>query len=175
MFQKIIKVFILITILFLFFSILSCSNGTKNIVGGFMFDLVNDTKKTVVFLGDINKEGNPRFYATGALVQVQNIYHLITAKHVVIDRETGDFKDDKMLVFFNSKDGGIMWRPIENIKRDFDASWIFHTNPEVDVAINQIIYFFFRIIYVNFMIFSFYPINRVSNLKEKSLQFSEAE
>ncbi|GAI84386.1 unnamed protein product, partial [marine sediment metagenome] len=40
------------------------------------------------------------------------------------DRETGDFKDDKMLVFFNSKDEGIMWRPIENIKRDFDASWI---------------------------------------------------
>lgn len=135
MFQKRIKVFILITILFLFLSILSCSNGTKNIVGGFMFDLVNDIKKTVVFLGDINKEGNPRFYATGALVKVQNIYHLITAKHVVIDMETGDFKDDKMLVFFNSKDGGIMRRPIENAKRDFDASWIFHTNPEVDVAI----------------------------------------
>lgn len=135
MFQKIIKVSILITILFLFLSILSCSNGTKDIVGGFMFDLVNDIKKTVVFLGDINKEGNPRFYATGVLVQVQNIYHLITAKHIVIDRETGDFKDDKMLVFFNSKDGGIMSRPIENIKRDFDASWIFHTNPEVDVAI----------------------------------------
>jgi len=134
-FQKIIKVFILITILFLFLSILSCSNGTKDIVGGFMFDLVNDSKKTVVFLGDINKEGHPRFYATGALVKVQNIYHLITAKHVVIDMETGDFKDDKMLVFFNSKDGDIMARPIENAKRDFDASWIFHTNPEVDVAI----------------------------------------
>jgi hypothetical protein len=110
MFQKIIKVFILVTILFLFLSMLSCSNGTKNVVGGVIFDLVNEIRKTVVFLGDINKEGNPRFYATGALVQVQNIYHLITAKHVVIDRETGDFKDDKMLVFFNSKDGGIMSR-----------------------------------------------------------------
>ena len=80
MFQKIIKVFILVTILFLFLSILNCSNGTKNVVGGVMFDLVNDIKKTVVFLGDINKEGNPRFYATGALVKVQNIYHLITAE-----------------------------------------------------------------------------------------------
>lgn len=135
MFQKIIKVFILITILFLFLSILSCSNGTKDIVGGYMFNLVNDIKKTVVFLGDINKEGNPRFYATGALVKVQNIYHLITAKHVILDRKTGNFKDDKMLVFFNSKDGGIMSRPIENVKRYLDASWIFHTNPEVDVAI----------------------------------------
>jgi hypothetical protein len=135
MFQKIIKVFILITILFLFLSILSYSMAQKDIAEGHLFNLVNNINRTVVFLGDINKEGNPRFYATGALVKVQNIYHLITAKHVVLDRETGDFKDDKMLVFFNSKDGDIMSRPIENAKRDLDASWIFHTNPEVDIAI----------------------------------------
>jgi len=100
-----------------------------------MFNLVRDIKKTVVFLGDINREGIPRFYATGTLVKVQNIFHLITAKHVVKDGETGEFKDGKMLAFFNSKDENIKSRPVDKAKQELNANWIFHKNPEVDVAI----------------------------------------
>ena len=138
MFRKIIEAFILIIILMLSISFLACSSNEENNVSvGFVFDraLVNEIKKAVVFLGNIDTEGNPRFRATGSLVKVQNISHLITAKHVVVDRETGDFKDDKMLVFFNSKDGIISSRSIENIKQRYNVGWIFHTNPEVDVAI----------------------------------------
>jgi hypothetical protein len=119
-------------------SFLACSSNEKNNVSvGFVLDLalLNQIKKAVVFLGDIDTKGNPRFYATGSLVKVQNISYLITAKHVVVDRETGDFKDDKILVFFNSKDGTISSRSIENIKQRYNVDWIFHTNPEVDVAI----------------------------------------
>ncbi len=137
MFRKIIEAFILIIILMLSISFLACSNEENNVNVGFVLDLalVNDIKKAVVFLGNIDTEGNPRFHATGSLIEVQNITYLITAKHVVVDRETGDFKDDKMLVFFNSKDGIISSRSIENIKQCYNVGWIFHTNPEVDVAI----------------------------------------
>jgi len=138
MFRKIIDAFILIIILILSISFLGGgSNEENNVSAGFVLDLalINQIKKAVVFLGDINTEGNPRFYATGSLIEVQNITYLITAKHVVVDKETGDFKDDKMLVFFNSKDGIISSHSIENIKQRYNVGWIFHKNPEVDVAI----------------------------------------
>ncbi len=100
-----------------------------------MKKLIEEAKKTVVFLGKIDREGKPQFYATGFLVGVQNIYHLLTARHVVTDRETGELQDDKMLAFFNSKDGRITSRSIKDIKRNFNVNWIFHQNAEVDIAI----------------------------------------
>lgn len=134
MFQKISKLLIII-IVSLFFSISVYSDSQEDEIVSPTFNLVNDIKKTVVFLGDINKEGVPKFYATGALVKIQNIYHIITAKHVIKDRETGELKDGTMLVFFNSKDGNIKSRPISNAKTELNVNWFFHRNTEVDIAI----------------------------------------
>jgi hypothetical protein len=100
-----------------------------------MKKLIEEIKKTVVFLGKIDHEGKPQFYATGFLVTVQNVYHLLTAKHIVVDMKTGKLQDDEMLVFFNLKDGGIAARSIKDIKRSSGANWIFHKNAEVDIAI----------------------------------------
>lgn len=134
MFQKINKLLIII-IVSLFFSISAYSDLQEDEIVNPTFNLVNEIKKTVVFIGDINKEGIPKFYATGTLVKIQNIYHLITAKHVIKDRETGELKDGTMLVFFNSKDGNIKSRPISNAKTELNVNWIFHQDTEVDVAI----------------------------------------
>lgn len=134
MFQKINKLLIII-IVSLFFSISAYSDLQEDEIVNPTFNLVNEIKKTVVFIGDINKEGITKFYATGALVKIQNIYHLITAKHVIKDRETGELKDGTMLVFFNSKDGNIKSRPISNAKTELNVNWIFHQDTEVDVAI----------------------------------------
>jgi hypothetical protein len=100
-----------------------------------MKKLIEEVKKTVVFLGKIDHEGKPQFYATGFLVSVQNIYHLLTAKHVVVDMKTSELKDDEILAFFNSQDGGIASLSIKDIKRSFGVNWIFHQNAEVDIAI----------------------------------------
>jgi len=138
MLWKIMKPAVAMTILAFFLSLSAYSSEEamkESNEAGFMVSLVDEIKKTVVFLGEIDKEGKPRFYATGFLVSVQNIYHLLTAKHVVADMETGKLQDDGMLIFFNSKDGRIDARSMENIKQEFNVDWIFHENAEVDVAI----------------------------------------
>jgi hypothetical protein len=135
MLWKTMKPVIIITILLLLLSILDYSNGEVSNENVFSVKLVDEIKKTVVFIGKIDKEEKPFFYATGFLVRVQNIYYLLTAKHVVANMETGKLQDDGMLIFFNSKDGSIASRSIENIKQKYKVNWIFHKNAEVDVAI----------------------------------------
>ncbi len=83
----------------------------------------------------LTQEVRLRFYATGFLVSIQNVYHLLTAKHVVASMKTGKLQDEGMLVFFNSKDGRIGLRSIESVKKNYGVNWIFHKNVEVDVAI----------------------------------------
>ena len=100
-----------------------------------MKNLIEEVKKTIVFLGKIDREGELQFYATGFLVNVENAYHLLTAKHVIADMKTNKLKDDEMHVFFNSKGGGIASRSIKDIKKGFEVNWIFHQNAEVDIAI----------------------------------------
>ena len=99
-----------------------------------MQNLLVESKKTVVFLGGIS-EKKPQFYATGFLVGINEIVHLITAKHVVVDIETGKTKDINMRVFFNLKSMGIGMRPIKEIKKKFGVNWVFHENAEVDIAV----------------------------------------
>ncbi len=63
------------------------------------------------------------------------MFHLITAKHVVMDQETGKIDDSELFIFFNSEDGTITKRPIEGIKKEFAVDWVFHENENVDIAI----------------------------------------
>lgn len=99
-----------------------------------MEKVIGELKKTVVFLGNIDSEGKPQPYATGFLVAVQNIYHLVTAAHVVRDIKSGKLLDDEMLAFFNLKDGRVTSRSIKQIKGTFEVNWIFHQKGEVDIA-----------------------------------------
>lgn len=100
-----------------------------------MSSLINDIKRTIVFLGTINEKKERQFYATAFLVNIQNIMHLVTAKHVVKDPNTDEFIDSHMMTFFNLKDGTIGSRSIKDIKNNLLVDWIFHENKEVDIAI----------------------------------------
>lgn len=99
-----------------------------------MQTVISESKKTVVFLGEMDRR-KPRFYATGFLVRVEGILHLITAKHVVKDIKSGKFKDSKLHAFFNLKNKGIGSASIKSQKRRFGVNWIFHSNKEVDIAV----------------------------------------
>lgn len=100
-----------------------------------MRDLLDQIKMTVVFLGKVTEKGENKFFATGFLVKIQNVYHLVTAKHVVVDTKTGKFVDNGTLAFFNLKDGKIGSRSIDKIKENFALNWIFHENNDVDIAV----------------------------------------
>jgi V8-like Glu-specific endopeptidase len=129
MFQRIL----VISVIFFCLSISSYAHTQEE--GNYMINLINQIKKTVVFLGRTSAEGNIQFYATGFLIKIQNYFHLVTAKHVVIDLRTGQPKDRSMQAFFNSKEGGIVSRSIDEIKLQAPVDWMFHPNKDVDVAI----------------------------------------
>jgi hypothetical protein len=98
--------------------------------------LLEQAKKTVVFLGEGDEHGRPVPYATGFLISVNNMYHLLTARHVIVDIKTGELQDDELCVFFNLKeDKGIGTRRIAEMKAKFGVDWIFHSQAEVDIAI----------------------------------------
>lgn len=107
---------------------------------GSMKNLLTELKKSVVFLGDINEDKKTRekkvsLHGTGFLVKIQDVYYLITAKHIVKDPATGAPKDSDTYVFLNAKKGNMNFRKIQDIKNKFKVDWVFHSNPDVDIAI----------------------------------------
>jgi hypothetical protein len=101
--------------------------------------LLEEIKKTIVFIGEtrLNRENKSEgtFIATGVLVQIDNIFHLITAKHVVFDTKQKELKDVNLWITFNTKSGKVTKRSIKDIKNKFSVEWIFHPNEEIDLAI----------------------------------------
>jgi len=96
-------------------------------------------KKTCVFIGELNQKGEPEYYGTGFLVEISGRLHLVTAKHVVMENINGHFTgkmiDSTYQVFFNKKDKSLGWHSLNEIKNYFNVKWIFHKNPNVDIAI----------------------------------------
>ena len=98
---------------------------------------LSQIKKSVVFLGEVNQKGEKRFRATGFLVNVRGIYHLVTTKHVVMQKKDGRYipRDGGLHVFFNTKDNRVGARSIKDVKSKYSVNWIFHSDPNVDIAI----------------------------------------
>ena len=99
-----------------------------------MKQFIENSKKIITFLGKITREGKAEPKATGFFIRIGGIIHLITAKHVVTDRETNQ-PDNEIVAFFNSREGGVIGLPIKDVMEKDGTSWIFHTNSEVDIAI----------------------------------------
>jgi len=99
-----------------------------------MRDLIEQIKKTVVFLGRLDEQQRADLIATGFLIRIENVFHLVTAKHVVINPKTGKPTDEGLCVFFNLKTGGIGYRKLDDIKRQWNVQWLFHQRNDVDVA-----------------------------------------
>jgi len=104
-----------------------------------MQELLEEIKKTVVFIGKtiVNRENKLEdvFIATGVLVQIDKIFHLITAKHVVFDIEKKELKDSDLWIALNTKDNRVVKKSVKSIKEKFRIAWIFHDKEEVDLAI----------------------------------------
>ncbi|PIQ84315.1 MAG: hypothetical protein COV75_03055 [Candidatus Omnitrophica bacterium CG11_big_fil_rev_8_21_14_0_20_63_9] len=96
--------------------------------------LLEQVKHAILFLGHINDKGEPEFRATGFLIRVASHVYLVTAKHVVVDRESGKKLDEKMHAFFNSQTGTLSHKPLANITK-LGFNWVFHENPAVDIAL----------------------------------------
>lgn len=117
----------------LFFLVLTFSSNVKAQQSD--LDII---KKTTVFIGEYNSKKEPVYHATGFLVSIKNIFHLVTAKHVIMemidDKFTGKLLDDNYQVFFNSKDGKLLSRSLNEIKNQYKVNWIYDSNPNIDLA-----------------------------------------
>lgn len=149
-----------VCILTVCFSFPAWTSSAQEAKGISIAEAIKQLKKTVVFIGEIHEKPDAslppdgmllkdidskevEFQATGFLVGVQGIIHLVTAKHVVdrfIVKESKDgkvtrrFIDDKMFIFFNRKDGKIGFRSIGHVKKVLAANWMFHDEDKVDLA-----------------------------------------
>ena len=90
-----------------------------------------DWQKTVVFIGQ--KTNEKKFIGTGVLLSVSDIHHLVTAKHVIFDKNGEERKN--LFISLNSKTGEVLDRKIDDLKSKFNIDWIIHEDSEVDIAL----------------------------------------
>jgi len=96
--------------------------------------LLDQIKKTVIFLGFVDENGRILQSGTGFLVNISNVFFLVTAKHVIVNPQKDNFQDKGMLAFFNGKDGKKRPLSIDSLKDNYHFQWIFHQNKNVDIA-----------------------------------------
>lgn len=103
------------------------------------YDEIDQIKKSIVFIGSLDTNRNVNICATGFLVKIKGIYHLITAKHVVMEfaenKFTGKMIDDNYYAFFNTKKNVVKCISFKNVKIHFNVNWMFHKIEYVDLAI----------------------------------------
>jgi V8-like Glu-specific endopeptidase len=93
-------------------------------------EILEEIKKSIVFFGVI-KGDRQYFTGTGCVISLNDVFHLVTAKHVVINpRITED-----LCIFVNDRDGHLSIIEVSDIKDRLDAEWIVHENMDVDLAI----------------------------------------
>ena len=101
-------------------------------------DLVQQVRKAVVFLGRADQQGKVQILGTGSLLRVGGVYHLLTAKHLLLSTPTvptSTVNDRSLVALLNRRDGSLGLRAIDRIKQDHNVDWIFHPSQDVDLAI----------------------------------------
>lgn len=92
-----------------------------------MKQLISQIKDSTVFIGFmLNNE--PVFSGTGFLIQVDDVFYIVTAKHVV----EKDFSN--MFIFLNARNFGVNFKPIIDILNQ-GFSWKKHGDNNVDIAL----------------------------------------
>lgn len=87
-------------------------------------------KKSVVFIGTLKAgsippvEVQPVYFATGFLISYDQIFYLVTAKHVVEEFRKSGGKDEQIFIFLNGFDGKIRTQPLAEIKSAFGVEWM---------------------------------------------------
>ncbi|QQR77150.1 MAG: trypsin-like peptidase domain-containing protein [Candidatus Moraniibacteriota bacterium] len=92
-----------------------------------MKELISQIKESTVFFG-LMRNNEPVFSGTGFLIQVDDVFYVATAKHVVENNY------QQMFIFLNNKNFGVNFKPIEEILSQ-GFSWKKHGNNNVDIAL----------------------------------------
>ena len=74
-------------------------------------------------------------FGTGFLVQHDRVFLLVTARHVVVDPDTG-IERANPTVYLNNQTGGLSFRPFSSLVRTI--RWNFHEDQNVDLAVSVI-------------------------------------
>jgi trypsin-like peptidase len=102
--------------------------------------LIEQVKQAVVFLGRLHQQGKRQILeikATGCLLNIEGINHLLTVRHLLLsDPQAGpqSVNDRNLVIMLNKKDGTVAYLKIEQVKKH-GAEWVFHPNPQVDLAV----------------------------------------
>jgi len=97
-------------------------------------EYLTNVKKTMCYIGKINNNNEPIPIASGFFLEIQGIYHLTTAKHVIYNERTNQVEDDHLFVFVNKKDGTLFAQPINSVRENLRVNWNFHENSQIDIA-----------------------------------------
>ena len=84
-----------------------------------MNEILEEIKKSIIFFG-IVKDDKQYFTGTGCVISLNNVFHLVTAKHVVIN-DAGLAED--LCIFVNDKEGHLRVIKISEIKDRFHTEY----------------------------------------------------
>ena len=102
--------------------------------------LIEQVKKAVVFVGRLHQQGKRQILeikATGCLLNIEGINHLLTVRHLLLSdprNESSSVNDRNLVIMLNKQDGTVGYLKIEQVKKQ-GADWVFHSNPQVDLAV----------------------------------------
>lgn len=96
-------------------------------------------KQNIIILGKKSNTLEPNFIGTAFLVKIEDIFYLVTAKHVIVDLDsegnlTNVVNDSLLYAAFYNKKEKVEIRYISEIKSSFNVDWIFHNDKNVDIA-----------------------------------------
>ena len=91
-------------------------------------------KKSVLFIGKQISENEFVTIGTGFLIRVHNIFHLVTAKHVIYDAAS-EQPTQNLIAIYNNNEGGRRLKDLEKIREKDKIRWIFHDDDSVDLAV----------------------------------------
>lgn len=82
-----------------------------------MREIIEQTKKSIVFFGS-PELGRVNYFATGFIIASKDCFHLVTAKHVIWDKETEELTDEGIEVFSYTEKIGFKEavRPLKDFK-----------------------------------------------------------
>ena len=99
------------------------------------------TRETVVFLGDLvlpespappDAKPAPSFFGTGFLIQVDGIFYVVTAKHVVEGFLKKGVDPTRFVIAVNLRNGQGYLQSVTDLQRAFGVQWVFA--PDADIA-----------------------------------------
>jgi hypothetical protein len=86
-------------------------------------------KKSVVFIGTLKMGSIPRskvesdYFGTGFLISYDQMFYLVTAKHVIEGFKKAGGKDEQISIFLNGLDGKIRIQPLAEIESALGVDW----------------------------------------------------